>query len=198
VSVQIILCNIHTFVPQGAAWHPLFSDIWRSVPHAAWMLVVVAHASFLFTQLVALATPAFQSFVRAYACHEKSLRSVFHVRSLHLGHVAKSFALQRAPGALVRASDVCLLLARCCFPCLVALDADWPQQLSRKGLALPHAWNASASPEQGEACELAGVMRARQAAPVLFALANAREHMEKTFRSDAVVECLDATSLALS
>ena len=53
-------------------------------------------------QLATLATPAFQSFVRAYACHEKSLRAVFHVRSLHLGHVAKSFALQKTPAVLVR------------------------------------------------------------------------------------------------
>jgi hypothetical protein len=38
-----------------------------------------------------------------------------------------------------------------------------------KGLAQPHAWNAgdvSASPKQGEACELAGVPRAWQARPL--------------------------------
>ena len=44
--------------------------------------------------LKALAGDAFRSFVRAYATHPASLRDVFHVRRLHLGHVAHSFALK--------------------------------------------------------------------------------------------------------
>ncbi|XP_047624738.1 probable ATP-dependent RNA helicase DDX31 isoform X7 [Phacochoerus africanus] len=38
-----------------------------------------------------------QSFVRAYATYPRELKHIFHVRSLHLGHVAKSFGLRDAP-----------------------------------------------------------------------------------------------------
>ena len=44
--------------------------------------------------LRALAGDAFRSFVRAYATHPASLRDIFHVKRLHLGHVAHSFALK--------------------------------------------------------------------------------------------------------
>lgn len=40
---------------------------------------------------------ALQSFVRAYATYPRELKHIFHVRSLHLGHVAKSFGLRDAP-----------------------------------------------------------------------------------------------------
>ncbi|XP_078737406.1 ATP-dependent DNA helicase DDX31 isoform X1 [Lampetra fluviatilis] len=48
-----------------------------------------------------LAKKAYQSYVRAYATYPASLKHVFHVRSLHLGHAAKSFGLREAPGQLV-------------------------------------------------------------------------------------------------
>ncbi len=41
-----------------------------------------------------LAEDAFRSFTRAYAAHPSSVKDVFHVRKLHLGHVAQSFALR--------------------------------------------------------------------------------------------------------
>nr|XP_032832316.1 probable ATP-dependent RNA helicase DDX31 isoform X2 [Petromyzon marinus]XP_032832317.1 probable ATP-dependent RNA helicase DDX31 isoform X2 [Petromyzon marinus] len=47
-----------------------------------------------------LAKKAYQSYVRAYATYPASLKHVFHVRSLHLGHAAKSFGLREAPGQL--------------------------------------------------------------------------------------------------
>uniref|UniRef100_A0A8C4R1L6 ATP-dependent RNA helicase n=1 Tax=Eptatretus burgeri TaxID=7764 RepID=A0A8C4R1L6_EPTBU len=40
----------------------------------------------------------FQAYVRAYATFPPSLRHAFNLRSLHLGHVAKSFTLREAPG----------------------------------------------------------------------------------------------------
>lgn len=42
-------------------------------------------------------TLAYQSFVRAYASYPSSLKSIFHIKNLHLGHVAKSFGLSDAP-----------------------------------------------------------------------------------------------------
>ncbi|XP_053328379.1 probable ATP-dependent RNA helicase DDX31 [Spea bombifrons] len=43
------------------------------------------------------AKKALQSYIRSYATYPKSLKHIFHVRSLHLGHVAKSFGLRDAP-----------------------------------------------------------------------------------------------------
>lgn len=50
--------------------------------------------------LLTLGRQAFQSFVRAYAAHSSDLKHIFVVRGLHLGHVAKSFALATPPSAL--------------------------------------------------------------------------------------------------
>eukprot|EP00743_Colponemidia_sp_Colp-15_P007835 GILK01008485.1.p1 GENE.GILK01008485.1~~GILK01008485.1.p1 ORF type:complete len:901 (-),score=189.09 GILK01008485.1:63-2714(-) len=43
------------------------------------------------------ARSAFQSFVRSYSTHASDTKHIFHVKNLHLGHVAKSFALEEAP-----------------------------------------------------------------------------------------------------
>ncbi|XP_003470970.2 probable ATP-dependent RNA helicase DDX31 isoform X2 [Cavia porcellus] len=43
------------------------------------------------------AKQALQSFIGAYAAYPRELKHIFHVRSLHLGHVAKSFGLRDAP-----------------------------------------------------------------------------------------------------
>ncbi|KAL1406971.1 ATP-dependent RNA helicase dbp7 [Vanrija albida] len=51
-------------------------------------------------QNAALARKAFSSFIRAYSTHPLEERRFFHVKSLHLGHLAKSFALREAPGTL--------------------------------------------------------------------------------------------------
>ncbi|KAL4074234.1 P-loop containing nucleoside triphosphate hydrolase protein [Scleroderma citrinum] len=44
-----------------------------------------------------LARKAFLSHMRAYATHPTSEKYMFHVRNLHIGHLAKSFALREAP-----------------------------------------------------------------------------------------------------
>ncbi|KAM6431064.1 ATP-dependent DNA helicase DDX31 isoform 1-T1 [Liasis olivaceus] len=46
------------------------------------------------------AKKALQSFIRSYATYPANLKPIFHVRALHLGHVAKSFGLRDAPGNL--------------------------------------------------------------------------------------------------
>ncbi|NWV39048.1 DDX31 helicase, partial [Grantiella picta] len=43
------------------------------------------------------AKKALQSFLCAYTTYPKSLKHIFHIKSLHLGHVAKSFGLRDAP-----------------------------------------------------------------------------------------------------
>ena len=38
--------------------------------------------------------------MRAYATHPSSEKHIFHIRHLHLGHLAKAFALREAPKAV--------------------------------------------------------------------------------------------------
>lgn len=44
-----------------------------------------------------LAVSGFQAYCRAYATHAKEVRYFFHVRNLHLGHVARAFTLSGKP-----------------------------------------------------------------------------------------------------
>ncbi|KAJ6144624.1 hypothetical protein N7470_008519 [Penicillium chermesinum] len=51
-------------------------------------------------QYLEMARRAFQSHVRAYATHIAAERSMFDIKQLHLGHLAKSFALRDRPGKI--------------------------------------------------------------------------------------------------
>ena len=44
------------------------------------------------------------SHMRAYATHPSNEKHIFHIRHLHLGHLAKSFALRDAPTSVTGAS----------------------------------------------------------------------------------------------
>lgn len=50
--------------------------------------------------LAEAARAACVSFVRAYATYPAALKKIFHVKGLHLGHIAKSFALRETPATL--------------------------------------------------------------------------------------------------
>jgi ATP-dependent RNA helicase DDX31/DBP7 len=43
--------------------------------------------------------------MRAYATHPSDEKYIFHVRHLHIGHLAKSFALREAPGVITNRSS---------------------------------------------------------------------------------------------
>ncbi|KAI0374087.1 DEAD-domain-containing protein [Pilatotrama ljubarskyi] len=47
-----------------------------------------------------IARKAFLSHIRAYATHPSDEKHIFHIRHLHLGHLAKAFALREAPTAV--------------------------------------------------------------------------------------------------
>eukprot|EP01104_Vermistella_antarctica_P000651 TRINITY_DN1079_c0_g1_i1.p1 TRINITY_DN1079_c0_g1~~TRINITY_DN1079_c0_g1_i1.p1 ORF type:complete len:406 (-),score=123.63 TRINITY_DN1079_c0_g1_i1:167-1384(-) len=49
-----------------------------------------------------LAKRAFGSYVRAYATHSTSTKHIFHIKKLHLGHIAKSFALRQPPNEALK------------------------------------------------------------------------------------------------
>ena len=51
-------------------------------------------------KLLEQARRAYQSHVRAYATHVAAERSIFDMKELHLGHLAKAFALRDKPGAI--------------------------------------------------------------------------------------------------
>ena len=53
-------------------------------------------------KLLEMARSAFTSYLRAYPMKEKAVRHIFSARALHLGHVARSFALKEPPKMLVK------------------------------------------------------------------------------------------------
>jgi ATP-dependent RNA helicase DDX31/DBP7 len=50
--------------------------------------------------LLDLARKAFLSYIRAYPAKEKPIRHIFAAKALHLGHIARSFALKEPPNKL--------------------------------------------------------------------------------------------------
>ncbi|CAG8478859.1 16396_t:CDS:2 [Funneliformis caledonium] len=49
------------------------------------------------SECITLAQKAYSSHIRSYATHTTSEKRIFHVKKLHLGHVAKSFGLRETP-----------------------------------------------------------------------------------------------------
>jgi ATP-dependent RNA helicase DDX31/DBP7 len=52
------------------------------------------------SQHLALASQGFSSHVRAYATHPSDEKHIFHIKHLHLGHLAKAFALREPPSSV--------------------------------------------------------------------------------------------------
>lgn len=52
------------------------------------------------SDLFAAAKLAYLSFIRAYATHPSAEKSIFHIKKLHLGHLAATFLLAEAPTAV--------------------------------------------------------------------------------------------------
>jgi hypothetical protein len=48
-----------------------------------------------------LARRAYISFLRSYSTYDKEMKRIFHLKNLHLGHVAKSFGLREAPKEII-------------------------------------------------------------------------------------------------
>jgi len=54
--------------------------------------------------LLESARKAYTSYIRGYSTKEKAVKHIFNARALHLGHVARSFALKEQPKALSKAN----------------------------------------------------------------------------------------------
>jgi ATP-dependent RNA helicase DDX31/DBP7 len=74
----------------------------RSLGHASRLLPAeiqrqIQEATKSNPDMLKAARAAFQSSIRAYAAHSAELKTIFEVRALHFGHMAKSFGLSEAP-----------------------------------------------------------------------------------------------------
>jgi len=56
-------------------------------------------------QNTSFARQAYLSHLRAYATHSSNEKHMFHIRNLHIGHLAKAFALRDAPKAVKGAKN---------------------------------------------------------------------------------------------
>jgi len=102
LSFSSILQSLHS----DAAKNRIYDDSRGGSPAGAILLkqfetLVHAHPT-----LHESAINAYHAFLRAYAAYPKLLKPVFHPRKLHIGHVARSFALNEAPKALAKSEIV--------------------------------------------------------------------------------------------
>ncbi len=51
-------------------------------------------------ELQTLSRKAYLSFLRSYSCYSHEWKKIFHIKNLHIGHVAKSFGLREAPNQI--------------------------------------------------------------------------------------------------
>ncbi|KAJ7091183.1 P-loop containing nucleoside triphosphate hydrolase protein [Mycena epipterygia] len=91
VSIESVLRG--GFGGKGSEYEARATDVQLSFER--WVLRKKENAGF--------ARKAFLSHMRAYATHPSSEKHIFHVRHLHLGHLAKSFALRDAPKSVSNA-----------------------------------------------------------------------------------------------
>ncbi|EFN59565.1 hypothetical protein CHLNCDRAFT_56430 [Chlorella variabilis] len=82
------------------------------------------------SHLSRLGGDAFRSWVRAYATHAAAVKNIFHVRRLHLGHVAHAFALKERPSLVGKSST------------------KQASQQKRKAQHAPHAQQRHKQPKQ--------------------------------------------------
>ena len=56
-------------------------------------------------RLQKLAVEGYCAFVRSYAAYPSELKPIFHVKKLHLGHLAKSFGIRAKPSEFLSGRD---------------------------------------------------------------------------------------------
>jgi Domain of unknown function (DUF4217) len=76
-------------------------------------------------ELKQLASAAFRAFVRAYAAHPASVKDIFHIKKLHLGHVADSFALRCLPSYWLCLAGLCVWLLPYAVQSVLLLYSMW-------------------------------------------------------------------------
>lgn len=111
------LLHSHNLNPEALSLQSLFSSVSNYIPGSKKFKNVDELAAVILQRrlelvvvgnkiLLSAGQQAFRSFVRAYASHSADLKGIFQVQKLHLGHVAKSFALRESPKAMINKQDV--------------------------------------------------------------------------------------------
>ncbi|VDI69202.1 ATP-dependent RNA helicase DDX31/DBP7 [Mytilus galloprovincialis] len=101
MEMKEVLKNLKSTVLQMSLDH----STKRSIPHtveetATYLQMCFENYIFQNKSFGESAKKAFQSFVRAYSTYPSSLKHIFHIKNIHLGHLAKSFALREAPTSI--------------------------------------------------------------------------------------------------
>ncbi|KAJ3115384.1 ATP-dependent RNA helicase dbp7 [Physocladia obscura] len=103
-----------------------------------------------------LARTAFRSHVRAYATHVSTEKQLFNIKNLHLGHVAKSFALRDAPGLSM--GQATASHTKCGFKPAKEEDKGKKNSMKRKAYQLQSASSAASEFGDGGVQKLMGGM----------------------------------------
>ncbi|KAH8108035.1 DEAD-domain-containing protein [Cristinia sonorae] len=93
VAMETVLRN--GFGGKGSEFEERATDVQLSFER--WVLKHKDHAE--------VARKAYLSHMRAYATHPSDEKHIFHIRHLHLGHLAKAFALREAPTSVTSAKS---------------------------------------------------------------------------------------------
>lgn len=113
----IPLLHSHSLHPEALSLQSLFSTVSNYIPGSKKFKNVDELAAVILQRrlelvvlgnkiLLSAGQQAFRSFVRAYASHSAELKGIFQVQKLHLGHVAKSFALRESPREMRNKQDI--------------------------------------------------------------------------------------------
>jgi hypothetical protein len=99
------LCGLLGALPFGSGAHrtgkPLVPELH---PASLVMLRRIEGVTSARADIRKVAKDAFRAHVRAYAAHPAVSKSIFHVKRLHLGHLAANFGLKEAPALLGKSS----------------------------------------------------------------------------------------------
>ncbi|KAJ8285670.1 hypothetical protein GJAV_G00029600 [Gymnothorax javanicus] len=113
---------------------------------------------------VLTAKKALQSFLRAYTTYPASVKHIFHIRHLHLGHAAKSFGLRDAPQGLSSAGAGARGSRQSCKEKRMGKEKRPPRKLSGKERVAKLMRSEYASGTEGNAAQKKRKKKKRQAA----------------------------------
>jgi hypothetical protein len=102
LSFAHILQSLHS----DAAKNRIYNDARGGTPAGAMLQKQFEALVLAQPALKESAINAYHSYLRAYAAYPRALKSIFHPRKLHIGHVARSFALADAPTLLAKSEVV--------------------------------------------------------------------------------------------
>jgi ATP-dependent RNA helicase DDX31/DBP7 len=100
------LCALLGSLPMGSAAHRVGKAAMVAELHPASLMMMrrIEAVTSARADIRKAAKDAFRAHVRAYAAHPAASKAIFHVKRLHLGHLAANFGLKETPGLLGKSS----------------------------------------------------------------------------------------------